>query len=348
MYWMGVVAFLVFAFAFVVRDALLPFIVAFLVAYALNPAVSWMEEKKIPRALGVLILLACVGLAFTGLVLLAYPQMDREVRSVASQAPEYGRRLSEQMGPLMVKYGGYLGYDANAALRSSVEKFGSIPPEILRWAYSVVSSALSSATAFAMALLGFLIVPVASFYLLLDYSEIRDRFFSLVPARHRGRVNGIVEDVNKTLSAYVRGQLVVVITLGTIYTTGLSLIGAPMAAFVGILSGLAVIVPYMPLAIGLLPSLLLTYLYFGDLLHPVAVLALYGGAQAFEGFYLTPHVMGRSVGLHPVAIMVSVFIGGLLLGVVGVIAAVPTAAVVKVLLSHLESGYRSSPFFKGE
>ncbi|MBI3794448.1 MAG: AI-2E family transporter, partial [Nitrospinae bacterium] len=87
---------------------------------------------------------------------------------------------------------------------------------------------------------------------------------------------------------------------------------------------------------------------FGDPWHPLAVLALYGATQAFEGLYLTPKIMGNSVGLHPVAIMMAVFIGGLLLGFVGVIVAVPTAAVLKVFAKHLENAYRSSDFFKKE
>ncbi|MBI3794994.1 MAG: AI-2E family transporter, partial [Nitrospinae bacterium] len=295
------------AVVFFLKDAIIPFLVAFLVAYALNPLISWMENKKIPRAVGVLLLLAFVAGGAAGLVLLAYPTMMREAVSVAASLPDYAKKTVERIGPLLSQAGTRAGFDADAALKSAVEKMGTIPLEILKWAYGVLSSALSSVTALAGALLGFLIVPVAAFYLLLDYSLIRERFYSLIPPRHRETVSKIIEEANNVLASYIRGQMTVVFTLATIFSAGLAVIGAPMPLFLGILSGVANVVPYMPLVAGLLPSLVLTYLHFGDPWHPLAVLALYGATQAFEGLYLTPKIMGNSVGLHPVAIMMAVF-----------------------------------------
>ena len=346
MNWVAAVALLLFTFF--VRDALIPFIVAFLIAYALNPLLCRMEAKKIPRTAGAVILLLATLLAGVAALGLAYPVMEHEAVSSAKMIPQYARETATRLKPLLDKTAEYTGYDADAAFRAVAEKLGSIPVDILGWAYGLAASMLSSVTALAGAMLGFLIVPVASFHFMRDYAVIKEKTIGLVPPRHRPMAREIYSDINAILAAYVRGQLLVVSTLVALFTAGLWLIGMPMWIFIGLISGLSNVIPYMPLAVGLLPSLAIAWLHFGDVSHPLQALALYVAVMAFEGAYLTPKVMGRSVWLHPVAIMMSVFIGGLLMGIVGVIAAVPAAAVIKVLIDHALRSYRASDFFEGK
>jgi predicted PurR-regulated permease PerM len=342
--WLAAAGFVICAY--LVRGALIPFIIAFLIAYALDPFLSRMEAKKIPRTAGIVILLLATLLVGAVGGVLAYPAMEREVLSFAGRAPQYAGELARNLRPLLEKAAELTGYDVDTALRAMVEKLGFLPLEMRRWAYGVAASTLSSIPALAGTLLGFLIIPVAAFYFMRDYAILKEKAFALAPPRHRPKMREIYSDINAILAAYVRGQLIVVSTLAALFTAGLWLIGMPMWIFIGLLSGLANIVPYLPLVAGLLPSLIITWLHFGDGFHLLLVLALYGGVQAFEGLYLTPKVMGGAVGLHPVAIMVSIFIGGLLMGIIGIIAAVPAAAVIKVLLDHALRAYRSSGFFQ--
>ncbi|MBI5178456.1 MAG: AI-2E family transporter [Nitrospinae bacterium] len=337
----------IFLAAWLAQKALAPFVIAFLIAYALEPFLFWMEARKIPRTLGIIFILASATGVVGGAFLLLWPVVESEAMTVAREIPAYAHTLAERLRPLLERAATYTGYDADTALRAAVEKLGAIPMEALKWAYGFAAGAVSSVASFAGTLLSLVIIPVAAFYFMRDYAGITERMMSLVPPRHHPRVREIVADINTVLSAYVRGQLMVVGTLATLLALGLWLIGVPMGVFIGIFSGFANVVPYLPLAAGLLPSLALAWLHFGDALHPLLVLALFAGAQVFEGLFLTPRVMGLSVGLHPVAIMMAVFVGGIFFGIVGVIAAVPVAAVLKVLWKHAEQEYRASGFFGG-
>jgi predicted PurR-regulated permease PerM len=293
-------------------------------------------------------LFAVIGLIVASLSAILFSKMETEVITMAEHLPEYGKKVTERLGPLLQKAGGQFGFDASKITQVAMRKIGSMPMELLQYAYGVTTGAVSSIASVARTLLVLLIVPAAAFYLMLDYASITEWFISFAPERNREKVLRIFHDINRTLAAYLRGQFIVMLTLGAVYTTGHLLIGTPMGVLIGVISGLAIIVPYLVYLVGFLPSLLFTYLNYGFSGQLLAVVALYAVVGAFEGFYLTPKVMKASVGLHPVVIMMSVFIGGLLLGIVGVFAAVPAAAVINVLLSHAVEAYRASSFFKGE
>jgi predicted PurR-regulated permease PerM len=337
-----------FIFGYILRDAIFPFVIAFLISYALNPVISRLVRLKIPRAAAILILFAVIGLSGASLAMMLFSKIETEIVTMAGHLPEYGKKAADTLGPFLQKAGAFFGFDAAKATQTAMEKFGSMPMELLKYAYGVAGGAVSSLTSMARTLLSLLIVPVAAFYLMLDFLPIRDWFVSFAPARHRESVLSVFHDINHTLAAYLLGELIVMLSLVAVYTAGLLVIGAPMAFMLGAISGLAVIVPYLVYIVGFLPSLLLTYLNYGFSGQLLAVFALYVFVGAFEGFYLTPKVMKSSVGLHPVAIMMSIFIGGLLFGAVGVFAAVPLAAVVNVLLSHAVKTYKASSFYTGE
>jgi len=133
--------------------------------------------------------------------------------------------------------------------------------------------------------------------------------------------------------------------MALILSTGLFFIGTPMGIVIGIVAGLANIVPYLSIVLGLAPALLMTYLEFHDLLHLVLAALLFGGAQALEGFVITPRVLEKAVGLHPVAVIASLLIGANFFGFLGLLLAVPTAAALKVGLFEMDEAYLKSEFF---
>ncbi len=333
---------------YLLRQALFPFIIAFFLAYLLDPLLDRMEARKVPRTLGILLLLSGVAVFLFAVGLLVYPALQRGVLTVMEETPRYAAMAQAKLAPLMEKLGSYNDAEAKKIIQEAVRKVGSLPLDILRALYGFVASTFSSVAGMLSALFGMVVIPVASFYFMRDIDRIKERMESLIPLPYRKTTLDIVNEINRMFAAFVRGQMMVALVLSFIYSVGLYLIGVPAGIFIGILAGFSNVVPYLPLLTGFVPALILTYLHFGFDAHLVWVLLLFGTVQIFEGFFLTPKVMGKTVGLHPVTIMLAILVGGLFFGIVGVVLAVPAAASIKVLFSHAEKKYRSSALYKGE
>jgi len=260
--------------------------------------------------------------------------------------PQYAAKVQEKFAPLIEKLAGYDREKAEALVGGVVEKMGSLPLNILQALYGIAVSAVSSVAGMLSTLFGMVVIPVATFYFLRDIDSMKDWMFNLVPERYRPKAAEIFNDIDTILSAFLRGQFTVALSMAFMYALGLYFIGTPMGLFIGILAGLSNVVPYLPLLTGFLPALVMTYLQFGDLTHLLYVIALFGAVQVIEGFLLTPRIVGESVGLHPVAIMLALLMGGMFFGIIGIVLAVPAAAVLKVLSTHALGAYRGSDFFR--
>lgn len=330
---------------YILREPLSPFLIAFALAYMLDPVLDRMESRRIPRVIAILVLLVAVATltAIAGLIL--YPLLEKQVVGGVEQLPQYAAKLQEKFAPLVEKISGYDETRVNEIIKSATGKMGALPLQILNALYGFTVSALSSVAGMFAAVFSLMVAPVAAFYFMRDIDHMKKELLKLVPQRYREKVLHIALDIDNTLSAFIRGQFTVALAMAFMYSAGLYFIGTPMGLFIGILAGLSSIVPYLALVTGLLPALILTWLSFGDGASLLYVLALFGAVQLIEGFFLTPKIMGKSVGLHPVAIMLAILIGGMFFGIVGIILAVPTAAVLRVLLVHAKSAYRSSRFF---
>ncbi|MFQ5716658.1 MAG: AI-2E family transporter, partial [Nitrospinales bacterium] len=184
------------------------------------------------------------------------------------------------------------------------------------------------------------IIPVATFYLLRDFDLIKENLFRLIPPRFKDKTLEVLEEINDTLAKFIRGQLMAVL-----YSVGLFIVGTPMSLFLGIVAGFANLVPYLGLVFGFVPAALLTYLHYQEPLPVLAVAAVFGIVQALEGMAITPRLVGDQVGLHPVAIMAAVLVGAEFFGVLGILLAVPAAAVANVLLKRGLARYQRASFY---
>lgn len=332
---------------YLVRDALVPFIIAFLLAYLLDPLLDRMEEKKVPRTAAIMILLLLILTAVSVAGLLIYPPLERQVVKVIENQPHYTEEVQKRLTPLIEKISGYDKTRINETIWKTVGKMGDLPLQIIQKLYGIATSMVSSVAGMITALFSLLVIPVATFYFMRDIDRMKEKMLMFVPGRYREKVSEVFSDIDRTLSAFVRGQFTVAVVMAVLYSAGLYFIETPMGLLIGIVAGISSIVPYLSLVIGFLPAVILTYLHFGDFWHLFYVSLLFGGVQVLEGFFLTPRIMGKSIGLHPVAIMLAILIGGMFFGLIGIIIAVPVAAVIKVLLSHLVSFYRSSDYYTG-
>lgn len=190
--------------------------------------------------------------------------------------------------------------------------------------------------------LNFIMLPVFTFYFMLDYKRINSRFYDLMPPHWRINVRDWLGEIDNVLGSFIRGQFTIACILALIYSVGLSILQVPMGAVIGIVAGMANMVPYMSIVVGLVPALLFALLESGDVMQLLWVLIIFVGGQAFEGLYLSPRIMSGEVGLHPVIVIVAIIVGGTLFGLAGVLLAVPVTAVLKVIFQRLHKQWQST------
>jgi predicted PurR-regulated permease PerM len=187
-----------------------------------------------------------------------------------------------------------------------------------------------------------LLVPVVTFYLLRDWDALVANLRGLLPRAVEPRVSAIAGEIDAVLAQFLRGQITVMLALALIYTVGLWLAGLDLAFSIGVVAGLVSFVPYLGVIVGVLLASLSAMLQFQDLVHLLAVFAVFGVGQLLEGMVLSPLLVGDRIGLHPVAVIFAVMAGGQLFGFFGVLLALPAAAAIVVLLRHSHARYKRS------
>lgn len=324
-------------------SVLTPFLVAGLLAYLTDPIVNRLQGWKLPRTLAVLVVFLLVFIVLTLLVLYLVPLLEQQVVSfMQNTLPKILAWLQTEALPwLQQKFGFKEQLDftqLTQALSGHWEQAGGVA--------AVVFNTISSS---GMAIVGFmvnvLLIPVVLFYLLRDWDGLIDGLHHLLPRRIESTTVKLVRQSNEVLSAFLRGQLMVMIGLGTLYSVGLSIVGLNLALLIGIVSGLVSIVPYLGLILGLSTAIIAGYLQFASLLPLLYIVLVFIVAQGIEAAVLTPLFVGDKIGLHPVAVIFAVLAGGELFGFVGVLLALPVAAVIMVFIRYFKQCYVESQWY---
>ena len=326
---------------------LTPFLVASVLAYALTPLVDRLDELgdgRIPRLLAVIVVELLFMLAVLCVVLLIVPVLAKEVPLMREQIPQLFDRLHATLSPWLAQFGLRISLDLASLRQQLVEYLQS------NWSdsFGSVWSSLKIGGSVALALVGnAVLVPVALFYLLLDWKDLVRRVLQLVPPRARPGVDSFTSEADQVLGQYLRGQILVMVTMAVFYSTGLALFGLELALPIGVFTGLAMFVPYVGFGIGLVLAVLAGLLEFASAKAFVMVGAVYGLGQLFEGFFLTPRLVGERIGLHPLAVIFALLAFGQLLGFVGVLIALPASAVLLVAIRRMRTGYFASRLYQG-
>ena len=326
--------------------------VSFVMAYLLDPGVDRLERLGLPRTLAISLLAGVMVVVIGLLFLVVIPQVQLQARQVASRAPHWGQWLYEHVAPFLeaaaVPLSRYFGItlDIDSLKTYAVSLWDWVMSHLPGIAYGILSvfqTMFTGLANFIVGVLNIVLVPVLIFYLLRDFDDLHARFYDLLPPHWRPIVADWLGEVDRAVGGFVRGQFTIALILAVIYAIGLALVGVPLGAMLGIISGLANMVPYMSIVVGLLPALLLFSLSdavsFGGVL---SILLIYVGGQLLEGIYLSPRIMGRETGLHPVVVMVAILVGGTLFGLVGIILAVPATAVLQVVLRRWHHAWRTT------
>lgn len=340
--WWGIAALLFAVFLWAFSSAVTPFLAGMALAYFLDPLADRLEEAGASRVLATAIItLLTLGVA-VGLLLIVIPLLVDQTSQLIRTAPDtiatvqdFIERNANTYLPEAFAEGGTL-FDA----------FNTVEERVREWSLSLVQGAFTSGLALIDFLLIAVITPVVAFYMLLDWDRMVSEIDHWLPRRHAPAIRAIARDVDQVLSGFVRGQFTVMLILGGFYALALLAVGLPFGIVVGMFAGLVSFIPFVGSVLGGALSVGIALVHFwGEPGWIIAVAAIFLIGQAVEGNVLTPWLVGNSVGLHPVWLMFALSAFGSALGFLGLLIAVPAAAVIGVLARFGLQRYREGRLY---
>jgi predicted PurR-regulated permease PerM len=342
LFWGGV-AFGIGILIWVLRPVLTPFLLGGLIAYVLQPGVEWLVRKRVPRGFAALAMMVLFASLIASIVLLVLAVIQREEPEIQMQIPAVAAKLSAWLQPKL----GLLGFrqsfnlaDVRTMLISPLEGSGQAVA-LAVWRY------LRTGGNVMITVVGnVVLVPLVLFYLLYDRHQMFARMESLVPRRWLAKMRELVTEMDQILSQYLRGQMLVMAVLAAFYPVALTIAGFEIALPLGIVTGLAVFIPYVGFATGLALALLAALLQFGTCYGFCLVAVIYGTGQILESFFLTPRFIGERIGLHPLAVVFALLAFGQLFGFFGVLLALPVSAMLATALRELRRCYLTSALYE--
>lgn len=301
------------------------FAVSYFIAYLLDPAVDYFEAKRIPRWLSILVMMGLLAVGITLFFVWFIPVAASETQYLIRNAPQYADNVLDFINATASRLSIDLDVDnikAQVASQLSTS---------MNSVFSSISGLVTSIGSAVTTIIHLSIIPILVFYFLRDYDKLTEKIFCIIEKKSDKDYRRYFQEFDRILSVYFRGQLLIALILGIMYTLVLLIVGVKPAVIVGMISGILSIVPYLGFMIAFVASVILAALQYNDLIHPLFVIAGIAAVQAVEGNYLTPRILGKSLGLHPTAVIFALLAGGSLFGIGGMIMALPFAAFLRVL-----------------
>jgi predicted PurR-regulated permease PerM len=322
-----------------VRGILTPFIAGFIGAYILDRPVRCLERYNMGRELASTFVIVALLVILALIVIIALPYLQQELLILAQSLPTLAQRLLDSFGPFIKKISSKLGVTFEvSSLRS---QFSHYVGDVLQWVIQFFVNLLSNGMALANLLSLVVLTPVITFYLLKDWPRLIYRADTLLSPRHAPLIRQIAKKIDRTLSAYAKGQAIVCLILMVLYAFALSLTGLHQAIFIGLLTGFFSFIPFIGMLGGCIISLSLAFNQFGSWASILSVMVVYTVIPLIEANFLTPRFVGEKIGLHPVWILFAILAGGNWFGFVGILFALPVAAIIglfaRLLLDYAHS-----------
>lgn len=338
-YW-GIAAAVFFALLWALGDVILPFLLGGAIAYFLDPIADRLERAGLSRAAATTVITLFAVMLFIVAILLVIPTLARQTTALIDTAPELFQRLQ---GFLTERFPSLM--DEGSTLRASLADLGQT---IRARGDELVNALLGTFSSVLNVVVLIVVVPVVAFYLLLDWDRMVARIDGLLPREHAPTIRRLAKEIDATLAGFVRGQGTVCLILGTYYAVALMLVGLNFGLVIGLVAGLLTFIPYVGAIIGGALSIgLALFQFWGEWWTILIVAAIFQLGQIVEGNVLTPKLVGSSVGLHPVWLIFALSAFGALFGFVGLLVAVPVAAVLGVLTRFGLQQYRESRLYRG-
>ena len=354
-----VVSTLILYFLYVVGSvAIVPVLASFALAYLLNPIVYQAEKRGLSRTVSAIVAILLVTLVITAFMAYVVPDLWAESSKAGANiaenfTPENAARqryFLKRYSPALEKVAGdkiekFLSdpvafYNENISTSTTVDEKGNV--KAAGGGGSAILAILSSS-------FDLLLVPFFVFYILIDFQKWRDSLESLIPPRFRKPFSNLFDESGRILESYVRGQILIGMTMAVCYAIGFYFLGVPAWAGIALIAGLLNAVPYVGTISGIILACGFSFADGGNFGHIVAILGVFVAVQSLEGYILTPKILGGRLNLHPMAVFLGLLVGGKLFGLLGVILAIPTIAILKVFFKFLRELYQDSYFYhKGD
>lgn len=341
-FWAGFLA-LFIGFIWVFNSILTPFILGIIIAYLLNPVVVKFSRKQIPRWASALVILTLfIGILGLLFVLVA-PMVFRQGQMLVEQLPNYAQNVMDYLSPYMTWVQDRVGEDylqqINDYLKDSAGKVVGVTGGIVGGLAQGGKALVGMATTLVL-------TPLVAFFMMKEWPAIVRWVESLYPRQHAVLIRSLLKKIDIKVAGFIRGQISVAFILGVIYAVALTIAGLNYGFLIGLGAGLFSIIPLVGSTLGLVVGVVVAWFQTGDLFYTGIIAAIFMGGQFIEGNFLAPKIVGDSVGLHPLWIMFALLAGGSLFGIVGMLLAVPMAAVVGVLGGFLIDQYKASPLYQ--
>ena len=333
---------------YLLKPVVLPFVAAFFVAYLFSPVVEKLS-KILPRWLSISVVFIGIGVVLTWAMWFVVPLVWKQLIYARDSIPAGIHWVNSTLLP-------WVSHTFNVErMELDTDQISKVVMDYVQTNYSA-DSIQAMALKIAQSGLSFIsvggtivLIPVIAFYFLLDWNRMLERMKSLIPRDHEASTLKIVGECHSVLGAFVKGQFLVMVLLGIVYAVGLQLVGLEVGLIIGMVAGLCSIIPYLGFGVGIIAAVIACFFQFGmDPKHLIMVVAVFGVGQLIEGYILQPFLLGDKIGLSPVAVVFAVLAGAQLAGFLGMLIALPVAAVIVVLLKHLNDLYQSSQFYRSD
>jgi predicted PurR-regulated permease PerM len=329
----------------VLRDILLPFVAGLALAYFLDPVADRLEKLGASRLVATAVILATFILVFVLGMLVIVPALSQQVSRLAANFPSYVDALTrfiDESIPAWLKAHMAQGDQGAGGSASELATKGAA------WTGTLLKTLWSGGMALVSVASLVIVTPVVAFYMLYDWDRMVQMVDNWLPRDHAPAIRQIARDIDVAMAGFIRGQGTVCILLGIFYAIGLTLAGLNFGLLIGFASGLLSFIPFVGAIVGLVASVGVALVQFWpDWVMVVVVAAIFGFGQFLEGNFLSPRLVGDSVGLHPVWLIFSLFAFGYLFGFVGMLVAIPLAAAIGVVTRFLLQMYLRSPLYLG-
>ena len=339
----GVSSFILFTFVWMFKSVLTPFVLGIVIAYLLNPLVKGFSTKGIGRTTSSAFIICLFFILIITVIIFVAPVVAQESADLIEALPSYLDNCFKWIQPHTVwfqeNFGeNYMG-DAKAFLKENISK-------ILTFSGGLAGGLAAGGQALVGATTTLVLTPLVAFYMMREWPAITQWVEDLIPRNHETVIKDLLAQIDGKLSGFIRGQVTVAFLLGIIYAIALTIAGLNYGFLIGISAGILSIIPMVGSTIGLLVSVAVAWFQSGELQYVFIIAAIFVIGQLVEGNVLSPKLLGDSVGLHPLWILFALMAGGSLLGILGMLIAVPVAAVIGVLVSFVILQYKNSSLYK--
>ncbi len=340
-FWAGVsIAFLLFVWVF--KTVLLPFVLGIAVAYLLNPIVNKLGGMGIARAPAALLILGSFMVLILGFIGAISPIVYREFSGFSDDLPGYIEKIATLLAPVTAMLDEYIGGAQGQSVEDILKEHSGTA---IKAARQIVTHIAAGGQAVIDMVSVAVFMPIVAYFMMKEWPIVIAWAQGLMPRHSKDTIMDLFKEIDAKISGFVRGQITVAVFLGVAYAVALTIAGLKYGFMIGLMSGLLSVIPMVGSAVGLIVSVSVAWFQSGDVMFMLLIAGIFIAGQVIEGNFLTPKLVGDSVGLHPLWVFFALLAGGSVLGILGMFLAVPVAAVIGVLLSFLIYKYKQSAYY---